>query len=110
MCPLPAYLMGKFLSAMSSRSKSCKVYWKNKFPLTLTDIHRFTTRGKVALAFSCLSGILGVIVVAWYGLAPEPAAAHPEGGDGQGLTTEATVVAKHGSEDGSVDATGRRVS
>ncbi|KAI1110157.1 Cupredoxin [Nemania sp. NC0429] len=36
----------------------------------------FTTRGKVALAFSALSGILGVIVVALYGLAPDPAA-HP---------------------------------
>ncbi|KAI0113548.1 Cupredoxin [Nemania sp. FL0031] len=36
----------------------------------------FTTRGKVALAFSVLSGIIGVIVVAWYGLAPDPAA-HP---------------------------------
>ncbi|KAI1076349.1 Cupredoxin [Whalleya microplaca] len=34
----------------------------------------FTTRGKVALAFSCLAGILGVIVVAWYGLAPDTAA------------------------------------
>ncbi|KAH6656212.1 Cupredoxin [Truncatella angustata] len=37
----------------------------------------FTTRGKVALAFSCLSGILGVLVVAWYGLAPD-SGAHPE--------------------------------
>ncbi|KAI1186388.1 Cupredoxin [Nemania serpens] len=36
----------------------------------------FTTRGKVALAFSALSGILGVIVVALYGLAPDPTA-HP---------------------------------
>ncbi|KAI0385635.1 putative ferroxidase [Hypomontagnella monticulosa] len=35
----------------------------------------FTTRGKVALAFSCLTGILGVIVVAWYGLAPDATAA-----------------------------------
>jgi iron transport multicopper oxidase len=34
----------------------------------------FTTRGRVALAFSCLSGILGVIIVAWYGLAPDPGA------------------------------------
>ncbi|KAI1376013.1 putative ferroxidase [Hypoxylon crocopeplum] len=34
----------------------------------------FTTRGKVALAFSCLSGILGVMVVAWYGLAPDASA------------------------------------
>ncbi|GAP88601.1 putative multicopper oxidase [Rosellinia necatrix] len=32
----------------------------------------FTTRGKVALAFSALSGILGVLAVAWYGLAPDP--------------------------------------
>ncbi|KAI1858714.1 uncharacterized protein JN550_012546 [Neoarthrinium moseri] len=32
----------------------------------------FTTRGKVALAFSCLAGILGVMVVAWYGLSPDP--------------------------------------
>ncbi|KAH6620689.1 multicopper like protein [Chaetomium sp. MPI-SDFR-AT-0129] len=29
----------------------------------------FTTKGIVALAFSCLSGILGVSVVAWYGFA-----------------------------------------
>lgn len=36
--------------------------------------HRFTTRGKVALAFSCLCGILGVIVVVLYGLAPDAAA------------------------------------
>ncbi|KAI0885377.1 multicopper oxidase [Annulohypoxylon maeteangense] len=34
----------------------------------------FTTRGKVALAFSALCGILGVITVAWYGLAPDAAA------------------------------------
>ncbi|KAI8948498.1 Cupredoxin [Xylaria longipes] len=32
----------------------------------------FTTRGKVALAFSVLSGILGVIAVALYGLAADP--------------------------------------
>jgi iron transport multicopper oxidase len=30
---------------------------------------RFTPRGIVALVFSCISGILGVAVVAWYGLA-----------------------------------------
>ncbi|XXG97247.1 hypothetical protein Hte_003543 [Hypoxylon texense] len=34
----------------------------------------FTARGKVALAFSCLCGILGVAVVCWYGLAPDAAA------------------------------------
>ena len=31
--------------------------------------YRFTTRGIVALVFSCVSGILGVAVVAWYGFA-----------------------------------------
>ncbi|OTB03453.1 putative ferroxidase [Hypoxylon sp. CI-4A] len=46
----------------------------------------FTTRGKVALAFSCLSGILGVIVVAWYGLAPDAAA--PEWAQQAVLETE----------------------
>lgn len=43
----------------------------------LTPKPSFTTRGKVALAFSCLSGILGVIVVAWYGLAPDTSE-HPD--------------------------------
>ncbi|KAH9907865.1 Cupredoxin [Xylariomycetidae sp. FL2044] len=46
---------------------------ENRAPGRLPD--GFTTRGKVALAFSCLSGILGVVVVAWYGLSPGPAAA-----------------------------------
>ncbi|KAI2642354.1 multicopper oxidase [Xylaria nigripes] len=32
----------------------------------------FTTKGKVALAFSVLSGVLGVLTVAWYGLSPDP--------------------------------------
>lgn len=40
--------------------------------LTYPISPRFTTRGKVALAFSALSGILGVAVVIWYGLAPDP--------------------------------------
>ena len=34
--------------------------------------YRFTTRGIVALVFSCLSGILGVSVIAWYGFAESP--------------------------------------
>ncbi|KAI1637300.1 Cupredoxin [Biscogniauxia mediterranea] len=37
----------------------------------------FTSRGIVALVFSCLSGILGVAVVAWYGLAPDPSSQSP---------------------------------
>ncbi|KAK8862201.1 multicopper oxidase [Apiospora arundinis] len=37
----------------------------------------FTARGIVALVFSCVAGILGVAVVAWYGLAPAPGTAGP---------------------------------
>lgn len=33
-----------------------------------TNLDSFTPRGIVALVFSCITGILGVIVVAWYGL------------------------------------------
>jgi iron transport multicopper oxidase len=32
-------------------------------------VNSFTARGIVALVFSCISGILGVAVVAWYGFA-----------------------------------------
>lgn len=40
--------------------------------LKLSDslFSRFTARGIVALVFSCVTGILGVAVVAWYGMAP----------------------------------------
>ncbi|KAI0832957.1 multicopper oxidase [Hypoxylon sp. FL0890] len=60
----------------------------------------FTARGKVALAFSCLSGILGVIVVAWYGLAPDAAA--PAWAQQRILEAEPQVV---GSAERSSDAT-----
>ncbi|KAH0525281.1 hypothetical protein TsFJ059_007670 [Trichoderma semiorbis] len=39
---------------------------ENKAPKTIPG--GFTPRGIVALIFSCLTGVLGVIVVAWYGL------------------------------------------
>ncbi|KAJ0125050.1 multicopper like protein [Diaporthe amygdali] len=42
----------------------------------------FTARGIVALVFSCISGILGVAVVAWYGLSDDPAAAKTAGTSG----------------------------
>ena len=61
----------------------------------------------MALAFSCLSGILGVIVVAWYGLVPDPGTAHPEQGiiPGAGTVTETEIHAKQGGSDGgSLDA------
>ncbi|KAM0427013.1 hypothetical protein ACHAPT_007911 [Fusarium lateritium] len=37
----------------------------------------FTPRGIVALVFSCICGILGVAVVAWYGFAAAPESATP---------------------------------
>ncbi|KAK2589804.1 hypothetical protein QQS21_012520 [Conoideocrella luteorostrata] len=37
----------------------------------------FTTRGIVALVFSCITGVLGVLVVAWYGMA-QPIEDHPK--------------------------------
>jgi iron transport multicopper oxidase len=41
-------------------------------PTGLTRIGcRFTARGIVALVFSCIVGILGVAVVAWYGFAAD---------------------------------------
>ncbi|KAI1826942.1 multicopper oxidase [Xylaria intraflava] len=39
----------------------------------------FTTKGKVALAFSVLTGVLGVLSVGWYGLSPDPASLRPGG-------------------------------
>ncbi|KAL7937529.1 Cupredoxin [Trichoderma chlorosporum] len=39
---------------------------ENKAPGTIPP--GFTPRGIVALVFSCITGVLGVIVVAWYGL------------------------------------------
>ncbi|KAJ2893586.1 iron transport multicopper oxidase fet3 [Zalerion maritima] len=39
----------------------------------------FTTRGIIALVFSCVAGILGVCVVAWYGFADAGKLAHPSG-------------------------------
>ncbi|KAK3387606.1 Cupredoxin [Podospora didyma] len=48
----------------------------------------FTTRGKVAMAFSVLTGLIGVAVVAWYGFAgPAPAAAAPAAAPPQSVGT-----------------------
>ncbi|KAK5662846.1 hypothetical protein OQA88_6257 [Cercophora sp. LCS_1] len=46
----------------------------------------FTARGIVALVFSCISGIIGVAVIAWYGFADvqEPAAGVPAGQSNKG--------------------------
>ncbi|KAI1205075.1 multicopper oxidase [Annulohypoxylon truncatum] len=56
----------------------------------------FTTRGKVALAFSALCGILGVITVAWYGLAPDAAA--PRWAEQQGAETQTVDSGVRSSE------------
>ncbi|GAB0139089.1 Iron transport multicopper oxidase fetC [Epichloe bromicola] len=70
----------------------------------------FTTRGIVALVFSCVTGILGICVVAWYGMSqpleevPAAAAAlvreaqvagsgtSPDHDDGNAAATEARVL------------------
>lgn len=36
--------------------------------LLLTSNYSFTTKGIIAFVFSCITGILGVCVVAWYGM------------------------------------------
>ena len=42
--------------------------FKRKIALDTDSIYRFTTRGIVAFVFSCITGTLGVLVVAWYGM------------------------------------------
>ena len=45
------------------------------FPLVLVPcifdgaltVSRFTARGIIALVFSCISGVLGLVIIAWYG-------------------------------------------
>lgn len=57
----------------------------------------FTARGIVALVFSCISGVLGVAVVAWYGLSGDPAAAKPTGPSGVFQQGAAPVSAANGN-------------
>ncbi|KAK7739102.1 hypothetical protein SLS62_011302 [Diatrype stigma] len=73
---------------------------ENRAPEPLPD--GFTPRGKVALAFSCLSGILGVAVVAWYGLVPEPGAQQgtPQQSSGAGSREEAVITHEGGEGSG----------
>lgn len=58
----------------------------------------FTARGIVALVFSCVSGILGTAVVAWYGLVGEGAASKAAGaGDGVNGSGSGGVLQQEGS-------------
>ena len=56
----------------------------------------FTARGIVALVFSIITGIIGVIVVAWYGMSKPVDQVPPEAqkiiseGDGVGAATHAS--------------------
>lgn len=59
------------------------------------DGYRFTTRGIVALVFSCLSGILGVSVIAWYGFA-ESAEGSPLGATADNGTAPSVVATTTG--------------
>lgn len=57
----------------------------------------FTTRGIVALVFSCISGVLGVVVVGWYGLVGEAADPKETGlvGGVDGASEDDGVVPHH---------------
>jgi iron transport multicopper oxidase len=66
---------------------------------------RFTARGIVALVFSCVSGILGVAVVAWYGFAEQER--HGVGaGQGQDGVVEPKGPASVGESDGAARTEG----
>lgn len=78
--------------------------------------NRFTTRGIVAMVFSCLSGILGVSVIAWYGFAASPEGS-PLGVTGDNEVTPTVVAATTGpttegetTTDGGDTGGGTRVS
>jgi hypothetical protein len=60
--------------------------------LTLVAI-RFTARGIVALVFSCVAGIVGILVVAWYGMA-DPGEDAPAGAKKMIAETEQSVLAE----------------
>ena len=58
------------------------------YNISILTCFRFTTRGIIAFVFSCITGVLGVCVVAWYGMST-PAKTHDNelagqnGGDAQ---------------------------
>lgn len=62
----------------------------------------FTARGIVALVFSCVAGILGVAVVAWYGMVGDPGSGQAEaaaaGAGGAGATGGSLFVPAGGAE------------
>ncbi len=66
--------------------------------------NRFTTKGIVALVFSCISGILGVAVVAWYGFAGGVEAV--EGTQGTDVVVAGVVAGKDGSDGAGKKAVG----
>ncbi|KAF2084929.1 multicopper oxidase [Saccharata proteae CBS 121410] len=72
---------------------------ENKSPAPLPA--GFTARGIVALVFSCISALLGCVVIGWYGMAPlqqaKPGEAHTVGtadaaGDEEPVATVSTVT------------------
>lgn len=49
----------------------------------LTVFPSFTTSGIVAFVFTCIAGVLGVGVVAWYGMAEVKDGDHADSADGR---------------------------
>lgn len=74
----------------------------------LTEPRSFTTRGIVALVFSCVAGILGVCVVAWYGLAKPVEEVPPAVSRILGETSDPDVAESHvpGRTSGNAAASG----
>ncbi|KAK1761040.1 iron transport multicopper oxidase fet3 [Echria macrotheca] len=62
----------------------------------------FTARGIVALVFSCISGILGVAVIAWYGFAEPVNVAEPAGAAGGVKESGENQQVSSGEEDSPV--------
>ena len=71
--PFPdGYVLYFPLSCSLSQLLSCLYnlfFLKSSQANLTTTTRRFTVRGKVALAFSILSGLLGIATIVWYGLA-----------------------------------------
>lgn len=76
------------------------VYFLENLNIALhTDLsHRFTTRGIVAFVFSCITGILGVLVVAWYGMSQPVKSGAAKGPFGEAIITNEDATTASTSE------------
>lgn len=67
---------------------------------------RFTARGIVAFVFSWVTGILGVLVIGWYGINPVEGSERPQGTFAEAVNEGSENVSNENSHDGvGVEAT-----